>query len=103
MFGSAQQRIVTEAETVESIVRRVTREVWLELARKGKTPPAGPAALPDGAVRLDMSKYRTPVLTERALMGLHNRTHTVVAPAGTVVTPRAKELVRDKRITIVYE
>jgi len=90
-------------EDLEAIVRRVTQQVWRELAGRGITLPATPAALPDGAVRIDFSNYRTPVLTERALIGLHQRSHTVVVPKGTIVTPRAKECLREKNIGIIYE
>jgi hypothetical protein len=104
MSGSTDVRGATaKGEALEAIVRRVTQEVWRELERQGITLPAAPATLPDGAMRIDMSRYRTPLLTERALTGLHPRAHTVVVPAGTIVTPRAKELLREKRIYIIYE
>lgn len=88
---------------IEAVVRRITQEVWRELAGRGVPLPAAPAQLPDGAVRIDMSRYRTPLLTERALTALHQRTHSVVVPQGTVVTPRARELLREKNIGIIYE
>lgn len=88
---------------LESIVHRVTLEVWRELAKRGIALPASPAALPDGAVKIDMSRYRTPLLTERTLAGLHPRAHTVVVPNGTIVTPRAKDLLREKRIGLAFE
>jgi hypothetical protein len=88
---------------LESIVRRVTQEVWQELARKGITIPATPALLPDGTVRIDMSRYRTPLLTERAIAGQYPRSNNVAVPKGTIVTPRAKELLREKNIGIVFE
>ncbi len=91
------------AEQLEAVVRQVTQNVWRELASRGIVIQAAPAALPDGAVRIDFSRYRTPVLTERAIAGLHQQSHTVVVPKGTIVTPRAKELLREKNIGIIYE
>jgi hypothetical protein len=90
-------------EQLEAIVRQVTQNVWRELANRGIVIQTSPAALPDGAVRIDFSRYRTPVLTERAIAGLHQQLHTVVVPEGTIVTPRAKELLREKKMGIIYE
>ena len=103
MSGSNEPRMTAGESAIESIVRRVAHEVWQELARKGIALPDVAKALPDGAVRIDMARYRTPLLSEHALAGLHTRTHTVVVPAGTIVTPRAKELLREKNIGIVFE
>jgi hypothetical protein len=103
MSGSNEARAMIDEGALESIVHRVTQEVWQELARKGITIPATPASLPDGTVRIDMSRYRTPLLTERAIAGLHPRSNNVAVPKGTIVTPRAKELLREKNIGIVYE
>lgn len=91
------------SEQLEAIVRQVTQNVWRELACRGIAVQKSPAALPDGAVRIDFSRYRTPVLTERAIAGLHQQAHTVVVPEGTIVTPRAKEITREKQIGIIYE
>lgn len=88
---------------LESIVHRVTLEVWRELAKQGIALPTSPSALPDGAVKIDMSRYRTPLLTERALAGLHPSAHTVVVPKGTIVTPRAKDFMREKRIGMAFD
>jgi hypothetical protein len=90
-------------EQLEAIVRQVTQNVWRELASRGIVVQKEPAALPDGAVRIDFSRYRTPVLTERTIAGLHLQSHTVVVPQGTIVTPRAKEILREKQIGIIYE
>jgi hypothetical protein len=103
MSGSSVPRMTVAGEDLEAIVRRVTQEVWRELAGLGIALAAPPSALPDGAVRIDFSRYRTPVLTERALLGLHQTSHTVVVPKGTIVTPRAKEFLREKKIGIVFE
>jgi hypothetical protein len=100
MSGGNGVRSMIGEGGLESIVRRVTQEVWQELARKGI---AIPALLPDGPVRIDMSRYRTPLLTERAIAGLHPRSNNVAVPKGTIVTPRAKELLREKNIGIVFE
>jgi hypothetical protein len=92
---------------LEQLVRLVTQEVMRELARQKTTPgiPVGVAAAADPAtsVRLDMGKYKTPIVTEQALARLHDRTSTIIVPAGSIVTPRAKELLREKNISVVFE
>ena len=49
-----------------------------------------------------MSKYKTPVLTENHMRKLHVLTGEVIVPKGTVVTPKAKELIKEKQILISF-
>lgn len=90
---------------LEKIIELVTREVMNELGRKGVVPGTGATAALDSttSVRLDMSKYKTPLVTENAVNRLHERTITVIVPAGAVITPRARGLLREKNITVVVE
>lgn len=102
MSGDSTAGVISR-DTIEEIVRRATKEVWQELTRRGVELPAAAAALPDGAVRIDLSGYRTPLLTERAVARMHARSNTAVVPRGTIVTPRAKELLREKNINVIFE
>jgi hypothetical protein len=106
---------------VETIIRevteRVTQRVIRELADQGiqivsaagsddarKTEAA--ACSGNGTVRserADMTGYRTPVLTERHVRRLHEFTGAVIVPLGTVVSPKAKELLKDKNIQLCIE
>ena len=90
---------------IEAIVRQAVDEVLKELTRRGAVLPGpqAPPAAPTGSQRIDMHLYKTPLLTENALARLHELTGTVIVPAATVVTPRAKEVLRQKNISIVYE
>jgi hypothetical protein len=94
--------------SLEKIVQLVTREVIREMGRRGTVPlqtPAGPTAAldPTTSVRIDMRSYKTPIVTEHALNRLHERTVTVIIPAGAIITPRAKELMRERNISVVFE
>jgi hypothetical protein len=90
--------------SIEKIIELVTREVMRELGRGApSTTGANAATDPAAGVRLDMSNYRTPIVTENAIRRLHERAGTVIVPAGTIITPRAKEIMREKNITIVFE
>ncbi len=53
--------------------------------------------------RIDMQKYRTPVLTEAHLHHLHERTGRVIVPKGTVITPKARQMIRQKNIEMIFE
>lgn len=109
--------------SVDQIVEIVTREVVAELQRRGvdvvgSTPASRPGAAPSFAapsfaspsfvspragasVEIDMSSYKTPVLTESQLTRLGPGVGTVVVPCRTVVTPGAWDLIRSKKLTLV--
>jgi hypothetical protein len=93
----------------ENLIQLVTREVMRELAARGIAGIGPQSNEPQNASdatmrqRIDMSKYRTPIITENAIMRMHERTATVLAPKGTILTPRAKELMRERNISVIYE
>jgi hypothetical protein len=103
--------------SVEAIIRQVTERVIRELADRGFQimPEPGPAGAnapqitagsgktPVRTERPDMTGYRTPVLTERHVRKLHELTGIVIVPRGTVVSPWAVELLRDKNIQLCIE
>jgi hypothetical protein len=68
-------------------------------AAAGSLLSAGPAA-GDRAV-IDMSAYRTPVLTEEHLTRLGPSVRTVVIPCSTVLTPGARDQIRMKKLSVV--
>jgi hypothetical protein len=105
---------------MEAIVRRVTELVIRELGEGMRQahaggPPDGPDNRPNRGCgrdsgrsgihveRMDMSEYRTPVLTERHVRGLQASTTAVIVPPGTVVSPQARESLRDRNIQLVIE
>ena len=103
--------------SLEVLVREVAERVIRELRDRGVriAPAEGsaesrtPAAVaecgrpPGRAERVDMSAYRTPVLTERHVRKLHPLASAVAVPRGTVVSPGAKELLRDRNIELCNE
>ncbi len=93
--------------TIEQLIRQVTQEVLRQLAGQGVMVAQGNTSHAAGAghtaERIDMSKYKTPLVTEQALLRLHESTQEIVVPAGTILTPRARELVRKKNIRILAE
>lgn len=94
--------------SIEQLVASIVREVVAELARRGVTvtgapapgaPPAPPA--PATAVEIDLSGYRTPVLTEGHVSRLPPGVASVIIPCATVLTPGARDLIRQKKVSIV--
>jgi hypothetical protein len=99
------------AISIDSIVLRVTQEVIRELARQGLAVTGGSGSadstgakeLRPNTERIDMRGYRTPLVSERAIRMLHELTGTIVIPSGAIVTPMAKEAIRQKNLQVIYE
>ena len=53
--------------------------------------------------RIDMSKYKSPILTENHIKQLHELTGNLIVPQGTIITPKAKELLKEKNLTLQIE
>jgi hypothetical protein len=96
--------------SIEQLVETIVRQVLLELARRGVqvgpagTGSGGPEAVkgPAGtSLEIDMSKFRTPVLTENQLMNIGAKVSTIVVPCSTVVTPGAWDIIKSKQLTLV--
>ncbi len=49
---------------------------------------------------IDLSGYKTPVLTERHLRNLHELTGEIRVPLATITTPKAREILKRKNIAI---
>ncbi|MBN1782677.1 hypothetical protein JW948_16190 [bacterium] len=93
--------------SIEQIIVRIVQEVVRELKARNVTVVYGgstPVSGVQGRSRsetIDMSAYKTPVLTENRLQRLHELTGEVIVPEGTIVTPKARELIRRKNLKIV--
>ena len=98
--------------SVEKIIQMVTAEVLKELKKLGIEIVSATGSVDDkflsNGVRTksetpDMSKYCTPILTENHIRKLHDLTGEVIVPEGTIVTPKAREIIKEKRILIKFE
>lgn len=94
--------------SLETVILRVVEQVVRELKNQGiQIVPPNSGAAPDGnssgIERVDMTGYKTPVLTERHVLALREQTGTVVVPKGTVVSPKARERLRDRNIALRVE
>lgn len=94
---------------IEELVDKVVKEVLSELAKRGVQVSAPAAPVQKGAVQhtqagtleIDMSGFRTPVLTESQLTRIDRSIGTIVVPCNTIVTPMAWDTLRSKKLTLV--
>ncbi len=101
--------------SLDNIINLVVKAVVDELAKRGIKVVNNSQAVEAAAVlnklpgvrtrveRIDMSAYKTPVLTELQLQRLHELTGEIVIPNGTVITPKAKEMIRSKGLIVNKE
>ena len=100
------------AISLDNLIQIITAHVITELKKQGieiissngrnesQNPVKG---LYTKSEKIDMSKYKSPVLTENHIRRLHELTGEIIIPRGTVITPKAGELLKIKHISIVYE
>jgi hypothetical protein len=97
--------------TLEKLIHLVTAEVIKELNRQGVKIIASNKknsnkiitnGLRNRSENIDMSKYRTPILTEDHLKKLHELTGEIVIPKRTILTPKAREFMKEKGLIISY-
>ena len=98
--------------TLEKLISLVTAEVIKELKKQGiqiisSSDNNGLGISTDSlrtkSEKIDMSRYRTPVLTEIHIRRLHQLTGEVIIPKNTIITPKAKEIIKEKRLIITRE
>lgn len=98
--------------TLEKLISLVTVEVVKELKKQGIQVISSldndglgisTDSLRTKSEKIDMSKYRTPVLTEIHIRRLHQLTGEVIIPKNTIITPKAKEIIKEKRLIITRE
>ena len=102
---------------LDKIVSLVVKEVVRELSRKGvkvvdsngftASPLSSSNDQPSGfrtkVEKIDMSIYKTPLLTESHINKLHELTGEIIVPKGTIISPKASEAIRAKMIKVNYE
>jgi hypothetical protein len=98
--------------SIEKLVSLITLEVMKALGKQGVQIITGAecdssynlnSGIKTKCEKIDMDKYRTPILTENHIKRLHVLTGEVIVPKGTVITPKARELIKEKGITIVLD
>jgi len=106
--------------SLETIIHMITKQVIEELQKndveivmhdsgndqnqQGKNQERIQSSNPKNKVeRIDMSSFRSPVLTENHIQRLHVLTGEIIVPKGTVLTPKARQLIIQKNILLTIE
>ena len=106
-----------EEVSIDTIVSMVVKEVLKELEKnnvrvvysdspKESHDPAGNVqrkGFKTKTEKIDMSAYKSPLLTENHINRLHELTGEIIIPRNTIITPKARQALRLKKITIKYE
>ena len=110
--------------SIEQLVEIVVRQVLAELEHRGvpvrgalpgpngrngthasrpASAPAGAAAPGPGGARLevDLSGYKTPVLTENHVRAAGRHIREIAVPAGTICTAGARDLLEQRRLALI--
>jgi hypothetical protein len=97
---------------IENLIRIIVQEVIKELTKRNIVPDPEREKRTEArdtqwvktkVEKIDMSGYQTPVLTENRIDRLHELTGQIIVPAGTIITPKAKDKIKQKQIMIIKE
>ncbi len=94
--------------SIEEIVELVTREVIKELLRQGVMVDKSLTDTPGSengkeVLEVDMSGYKTPILTESTFHKIASETKELIVPEKTVITPGARDIIKRNQIRISYK
>lgn len=93
--------------SIEELVEIVIREVMKELLKKGvkidfNSSEKDEVKSNDNIKEIDMSGYKTPVLTENHLNEIDPEINEIVIPEKTIITPGAKIIIKTKQLAVRY-
>ncbi len=98
--------------SIEKIIELVVKEVISELTKRGyeinfssrgKNPGAAFSSNKKVYEEIDMSDYKTPVLTEKNIQLLNEEVEGIIVPEKTIITPGAKDLIKKKNLIITHK
>lgn len=97
---------VSFEKLVELIISEVINELAKQCIKIDFSKRYYPEIESDKKVKsyeVDMSKYKTPVLTENHINDISSEVVEILIPAKTILTPGAKELIKKKGLTINHK
>ena len=95
--------------SIEELVEVITRQVISELVKRGITVDYNTKMnsfsgnLKRTNIEIDMSNYKTPLLTENNVLSLSSDITEIIIPGRTIITPGAKDVIRKKKLNITYK
>lgn len=92
--------------SIEKIIEMVTREVIKELLKGGvnvtNAIKSGDAKVVK-SIEVDMSLYKTPILSENSFESIGSEINELIVPANTVITPGAAYEIKKREININFK
>ena len=96
---------------IDTLVAIIVRKVLDELAQRGirvagngpgPAPGAHPGVRSGTRLEIDMTGYKTPVLTENRVRGAGPHIHEIAVPAGTIITAGARDLLQQRGLKLTF-
>jgi hypothetical protein len=88
---------------VESLIEIIVKEVIAELLKMGveiNLSVKEEKRTFNNKQKIDMSNYKTPVLTENMLESIETSVNEIIVPKGTVITPGAREVLKKRNFIV---
>ena len=97
---------------IEKLIEIIVREVITELLRLGEVMSPSSNELKTNCPCnsnnknkqrevIDLSNYKTPLLTENHLTTLDTAIVEIVVPKGTIISPNAKDIIKKRNLVII--
>ena len=91
--------------SLEQIITIVVKEVISELSRRGihiesEISKGTKNVQSRKKIRIELKEYKTPLLTENHILEMDSNIDEIEVPLKTLITPSAKDLVRNRKIKI---
>lgn len=92
-------------EVLKELERNNVRVVYSDSPKESYDPADGMQyrGFKTKTEKIDMSAYKSPVLTERHIKRLHELTGEIIIPGNTIITPKARQALRLKKIAVKHE
>ncbi len=91
---------------IKKLIELIVAEVINELEKRGYEITFGENIVEEDkndSYEIDMSAFKTPVLTENMLLQVDKNISEIIIPENTVITQSAKEFINKRRIKIIYK
>jgi hypothetical protein len=94
---------------IDELVKIIVAEVLTELSRQGIEVDYSSFKKIDFLENntndkeiIDLSSYKTPVLTEKHLMSLNKNKKEIIIPKRTVITPNARDIIKIRKLKVSH-
>jgi hypothetical protein len=95
---------------IERLIEMIVREVIVELSKIGveldfSVNEKNSSFINNNKKKqqiIDMSGYKTPILTETMLESIDKDLNEIIIPRGTVFTPGARDIIKKRNLIISY-